>query len=102
MIEFNGEGARDDAAYFRWLKETPNGFVLNLRRGSSSDYIVLHRASCRTISNRSQEAGAYTEREYRKICAETVDTLRIAARCEGRADGSFSNECSACSPGGTE
>lgn len=103
MIEFNGENARDDAAYFRWLKEAPNGYVLNLRRGPSSSYIILHRARCPTIANRSQVPGAYTERKYRKICAENLDDLRNAARREGRPDGSFSHECYTCSPeGGAE
>lgn len=95
MTEFS-----DDVSYFRWLKDTPNGFVLNLRRGPSPDYIVLHRTSCWTISSRTQEAGAYTERAYRKIGERTISALRDVAKREGRADGSFSNECSACSPTG--
>jgi len=92
--EFRG----DDAGYLDWLATHPDGYVLNVRRNASPDYVVLHRASCGSISNRALAPGAYTERGYRKICADTAEGLRTAAAREGRPDGSFSRRCGLCSP----
>ena len=84
MIEFRG----DDAAYMNWIAAHPNAFVLNVRRTPDPNYVVLHRATCGSITA-PRERGAYTGRSYRKICAVDVRELRSAARREGREDGSF-------------
>jgi hypothetical protein len=92
MIEF----CNDDEGYLAWIGMNPTGFVLNVRRTPNPGYVVLHRASCHSISNGARESGAYTARSYRKICALSVAELRFGARQEGRSDGSFSNQCSHC------
>ena len=93
MNEFD----HNDTSYLHWLQDYPEGYVLNVRRKRpSSGYVVLHRSTCAAISNPKQNHGAFTERGYRKICAETVDELRVAALAEGRLDGSFTKECSVC------
>lgn len=90
----------DDAGFLEWTALHPNGFVLNLRRQDESDssYVVLHRASCKSITRPRRVEGAYTSRAYRKVCAETVSELRQVAMLEGRRDGSFSVACSLCRP----
>jgi hypothetical protein len=66
MIEFEG----DDKGYLQWMADNQDGFVLNVRRRRrDSEYVVLHRAACRSIVDENRAAGAYTERGYRKICA---------------------------------
>jgi len=87
----------DDVGYLEWVRSHTNGFVLNTRRAPDRNYLVLHRASCRSISGARGE-GAYTCRGYRKIVAETPDELRRYAREVGREDGSFSRECGLCKP----
>ena len=62
----------------------PDGFVLNVRRRADPNYVVLHRATCGSISNDKQAPGAFTGRSYRKICATNVAELRLAAQREGR------------------
>jgi hypothetical protein len=54
-----------DRDYQRWLGENRNGFVVNTTRDYSPDYMVLHRASCRHISEPSHETepGGFTERD---------------------------------------
>lgn len=94
MIEF----VDNESGYLSWIKDNPGGFVLNLRRAESRDYVILHRATCRSISTRKRAPGAYTERAYRKVCAATVAELAQAARREGRMDGSFSRRCGLCNP----
>lgn len=92
--EFNG----DDQAYLAWLDKNPRGFVLNTPRSKPVNNMVLHRANCKTISTRKVRPGGFTERDYIKICAEDVECLRRWVRRHGRADGSFSIECSLCNP----
>ena len=93
-IEFKN----DEDGYFSWLSANPNGYVLNVRTMPDSNYVVLHRTSCGMISSTKYEPGAYTERNFRKWCAESIEELRPAAIREGRNDGSFSKRCGLCKP----
>ncbi len=94
MIEF----LDDDEGYLSWIATNPDGLVLNVRRMADPNYVVLHRANCGSISTDKREPGAYTTRGYRKICAVNVSELQLAAKREGRSDGSFSNKCGLCRP----
>ena len=94
MIDF----IDDDESYLSWITANPNGYVLNVRRVADPDYVVLHRANCGSISTDKHEPGAYAARGYRKICAASVTELQLAAKREGRADGSFSKRCGLCRP----
>ena len=94
MIEF----LDNDEGYLSWIAKNPDGFVLNVRRIADPGYVVLHRASCGSISTDKRESGAYTTRDYRKVCAVKIVKLQIAAKQEGRRDGSFSNWCGLCRP----
>ena len=86
----------DDASYLQWLRENPSGYVLNVRATSDSGYVVLHRATCWSISSDRRAGGAYTGAGYRKICSNDIDELAQAAKTEGRSDGSFSKRCAHC------
>jgi hypothetical protein len=88
----------DDLGYLAWTEGHSEGFVLNVRRVSDRNYVVLHRASCGSISNHKQGPDAFTGRKYRKVCAGSVTELQGAAKSEGRSDGSFSKRCSLCRP----
>ena len=91
-----------DAEYQRWRADHPDGFVVNARRSRSPDYMMLHRASCRHISEPSHETspGGFTERNYIKVGALDIESLREWAARHGRTDPPFSNECSHCRPTG--
>jgi len=91
------EFADDDDGYARWIRDNPNGFVLNVRRNPGPNYTVLHRAACQTIA-RSRDDGAYTGRGYHKVVGGTVEELRRYTCSLGRADGSFSGACGHCGP----
>lgn len=64
----------DDAGYLRWLREHPNGFVLNTFPHVTRSYLVLHRASCRTI-NRPLEPGRLWTHQYGKSCSDDRASL---------------------------
>lgn len=91
---FNG----DDAAYLSWLARNPDGYVLNARRNLTPDYMVLHRAGCRTIGDYGQKSrnGGFTERSYVKVCASSPEYLRTWLRGHGRTNGEPSSICSIC------
>jgi hypothetical protein len=84
----------NDVSYLAWIAAHPDGFVLNVRRSADPEYVVLHRASCKSISTREQALGAFTARNFRKICAASIAELQLAAERQGRIDGSFSKRCS--------
>ncbi len=94
--------ATDDHSH-AWRAANPRGFVINTTRRPArrAAYMVRHRARCAYISQDPQLArppGAFTERDYVKVCAPTVEELRAWAKTLGRPDGSFSNECGFCNP----
>ena len=88
----------DDEAYLDWLDIYPEGYVVNVRRKRSPDYVVLHRATCSSISNRMIEPGVYTERAYVKYCGETIADIAVAPTFCGRKSGSFTKRCGFCKP----
>lgn len=82
-----------DAAYTSWLRANSRGFVINSRRNRPPDYMVLHRAACRSIDpGGGARAGAFTERGYIKICSTDLEALR-------RSVGQESGCCGLCKPG---
>ena len=93
VVHFDG----DDGAYFAWLARNPEGYVVNVRRRCSPDYVVLHRASCGHVAN-PREEGAYTERGYGKLCAPTREDILDAPTHCGRAKGWFTKKCAHCRP----
>ena len=96
MLEFDD----DDNVYRQWLAQNPDGFVINTTRNKSANYMILHRASCRTISKYTDMAqpGGFTERDYIKVCAPDLVSLRVWVRQHGRPDSSFTGVCSICNP----
>lgn len=88
----------DDTSYLAWLAANPTGFVINLRKQANPSYVVLHTAKCPFISRPLKLDGGYTERNYRKVVAGSIQELKLAAKDEGRLDGSFSAQCSFCNP----
>ena len=86
-----------DAYYLEWLARHRTGFVVNVRRNFNRNYVVLHRATCWTISCR-RNYGAYTERSYRKICGESLDEVQAAPTKCDRPRGDFTRICTICNP----
>lgn len=76
----------DDEPYIAWLGEHPNGLVLNTPRGFPSREMVLHRATCPCISvtQAGVPLGAFTERDYVKVCGSSVAVLRRWLEGHGR------------------
>jgi serine/threonine protein kinase len=96
-IEFIG----NDETYLHWLGEHPEGYVINTHRNVTPNYMVLHKATCGTVkSTQGISPGGFTERDYIKVCAGSIELLREWAKQHGRPDGSFSSACNTCKPTG--
>lgn len=98
-IEFIG----NDEAYLRWLGEHPEGYVINTHRNVAPNYMILHKATCGMIkSTQGIPPGGFTERNYIKLCAGSIELLREWAKQHGRPDGTFSSACNICRPTGEQ
>jgi hypothetical protein len=84
----------DDAGYLGWLIAHPAGFVLNMARSPGPNYLILHRATCRTISGRPTRGGPWTG-AYIKVCSD--DSLQIAA-WTGKHVAAAPTRCRVCVP----
>lgn len=86
----------DDAGYVAWLASHPGGYVLNTYPDVTSSYLVLHRASCRTV-NRALAVGRNWTRLYGKSCADDRSELEAWALREA---GKAVEGCGNCLPSG--
>lgn len=84
----------DDGGYLAWLRENPEGFVVNSQRLSTSGYLVLHRASCKQINTPNR--ANWTTTGYIKTCSKDVASLADWAR---RETGGDLMQCGICKPG---
>lgn len=87
-----------DQLFHQWVGSNPHGFVINVRRRLSPDYVVLHRSTCPTVSSRTYAPGALTERSYRKIAATSQDQLLDWIKTHMPAAPGFSKRCTRCCP----
>ena len=96
------EFVNNEQEYQNWLKQHPQGFVVNThaKPDKRKEYTALHKASCSSISRYSDKitSGAYTERDFIKVCANDIASLvRWTARI-GRNSEPFSGICGLCKP----
>jgi hypothetical protein len=95
---FCDRGGGDEEPYRRWLQAHPTGLVLNSRRVIDPTYMVLHRATCHSISQptRSKAKDPFTGRGYIKVCADRREHL--IAWIAGYGGSGFSKVCGLCGP----
>lgn len=80
----------DDRGYRDWLDHHPDGFVINTGRTPSTAYLMLHRASCGTITGTPARGTTFTG-EYAKVCGERDELEEFA-----RQLGSHPQPCGLC------
>ncbi len=74
---------RDDRGYLTWLGRQPGGYVINTTRRPTANYLVLHRATCRTISGTPARGRTWTHGDYIKVCGSRLELERWAAATTG-------------------
>ena len=85
----------DDAGYRAWLRVWPIGFVLNCNRNPTPDYLVLHRCTCRFITELDPRMKTFTG-EYIKVCSTDRRALKQWARTQTGAE---TTDCLHCMEG---
>ncbi len=76
MVEFRD----NDLSYLRWLERHPEGFVVNAHRRPIASYLVLHRATCPSITRLATNAKTWTHGQFIKVCSDKVSDLDGWAR----------------------
>jgi hypothetical protein len=84
-----------DADYVRWVDAHPGGYVINTYRKPHPDYLILHRATCKSISRTAEPPVRWTTSDFLKICALKI--VEIDAWCQ-QETGVPSQPCGQCRP----
>jgi hypothetical protein len=72
----------EDEAYATWLDHNPRGYVLNTYRSPKREYLILHRATCKSISRTAEPPVRWTTGPYTKVCANSVAEIEVWCREE--------------------
>ncbi len=86
-----------EASFEKWRDTNPKGFVINSRKNLETNYCVLHRATCRHIISH-KNAGAFTTRQYVKICSNNLNDLRTWIKTHKPFVSNYGKECKSCNP----
>jgi len=62
----------DDAGFFEWLTECPEGYFINADRNPKPNYLVLHRPKCPHFTGGQ---GLHWTKDYIKFCSRDRDEL---------------------------
>jgi hypothetical protein len=84
----------DETGYRTWISRHPDGYVVNAARLPRPSYLVLHRATCRTI-NGTPARGEFWTRDFRKTCSTQRSELENWAR---HVVGGKLSPCGLCRP----
>ena len=83
----------DDEGYLRWLKQNASGFVVNSYNKPVPEYLIMHRATCWTISTDARTN--WTTTGFIKICSSDKTELEMWAAKEV---GGKPHHCGVCNP----
>ncbi len=75
VFQDEGQHQKDHAAFRRWQRDNPRGYVLNFRVGKPT---MLHRSLCPHIENFSDPSASLTATA--KFCSTDRSTLMSAIR----------------------
>ena len=84
----------DDAGYAEWIATHPEGFVVNANRPPAAGDVVLHRATCWTISGVPTNGRTWTA-DYLKACSDDGASI---GRWVREATGGMPSLCGMCHP----
>ncbi|MDZ7720419.1 MAG: HNH endonuclease [Balneolaceae bacterium] len=65
------EFTSEDAPFFKWMNNNPDGFVLNTKKSEKSSYAYFHKSNCGHIGGPIEGNGSnpYTSKDYIKVCS---------------------------------
>jgi hypothetical protein len=71
----------DDRGYLTWVRQNPEGFLVNCNASPTPNYVIAHRATCHMISGVPANGTTFTVL-YKKICGNTLTELDAWAKRE--------------------
>ncbi len=88
----------DDQAYFSWVNQNPEGYVLNTGKSNNSKYYMIHKADCSHIRNplKRYPPGGFTERDEMKVCSKEPGHLLAFIEQNRPIKGIKVNNCKSC------
>jgi hypothetical protein len=69
----------DDAGYLAWVENHQHGFDVNSYRKPDPRYLILHRATCGTITGKPARDDRWMTGEFIKACSETRRPRSVGA-----------------------
>lgn len=89
-----------DAPFLEWMKDHPDGYVLNTERRVTSTVTFLHRSGCHHLTGlvSGQGPDGYTQRKYIKVCSEDASLLLAWCLRERTNSGGIRRYCKTCNP----
>ena len=89
---------KHDKEFLMWMDTNPSYFVVNARKGKSTNYFILHRSKCPHISRTQRADGGYTKRQYIKVGSGKISDIKNwFEKNHSEFAGEFS-ECKTCNP----
>ncbi len=90
---FDGSSNNGDLEYLKWVKDNPNGFIINYdKKKKSKCYPMIHLSTHKSLSTPKRKN--YTTGEYSKICSN--DKSKLEKYAEKLLDGKLVNRCQGC------
>jgi hypothetical protein len=84
----------DEDGYLTWLSIHSTGYVLNCERNPRATYLVVHRATCATISGQPARGRNWNwTAAYQNVCSDSLPELSDLARPVGSL-----SACGLCHP----
>ena len=84
----------DESGYLTWIARHHNGFVVNAAREPGPTYLILHRATCGTISGTPARGNLWTK-DLSKTCS--VDRAELEGWARRHVGGDL-HPCGLCRP----
>jgi 5-methylcytosine-specific restriction protein A len=92
----------DDAPYFHWMQNNPEGFVLNTEKEEKTDFMMFHKANyCHHIGpydSKQAQNPSYTSSKRIKVCSNDVHELYQWAKKHRQHAVTNYKICSTCKP----
>ena len=84
----------NDKGYLDWVASFPGGYVVNIERSLNPNNVILHKATCWTITGKPARGEAWTD-AYIKICSTSMEELESWITIEV---GGEVRKCKLCNP----
>ena len=94
------EFTSEDAPFFKWMDNNPNGYVLNTERSNKSPKAYLHKSNCSHINVpiEGNKSNSYTSKDSIKVCS--TESNKLLDWIKSNRENAIYNakNCKSCNP----